>query len=143
MSALVPIRVLLVENDLTWAKSFVRDSLKPAGLEAGYDFDVTIVGRMDVANVALGIGHKYDVVLVDLSLPDSGPEATQAVLREKSEAWDVPIIVVTGSLEEKMDVECVRMGADAFIHKGDIPKARMLAVQKIAASHARRLNVKG
>lgn len=59
-----------------------------------------------------------DVVLLDLSLPDSQGLETLSKVRAQSSA--VPIIVLTGLDDEVTAVEAVRQGAQDYLVKGDV-----------------------
>lgn len=59
-----------------------------------------------------------DVVLLDLSLPDSrGLETVERVIER---APDVPIVVVTGSADTGLGAEAIKLGAQDYLRKGSI-----------------------
>lgn len=60
----------------------------------------------------------YDIILLDLSLPDSfGMETFEEINQEAS---PIPIIVLTGLEDEKLGVEAVQRGAQDFLIKKDL-----------------------
>ncbi|RLC93532.1 MAG: hypothetical protein DRI39_04140 [Chloroflexi bacterium] len=61
-------------------------------------------------------GRKVDVILLDLSLPDS--QGIDTFVRVYSEAPEVPIVVLTGLDDETLAVEAVRQGAQDYLVKG-------------------------
>lgn len=103
------VRVLLVEDNPEYA-GLLRDALR-----ASTDWTLTHVDRLGAAAERLQRDH-FDVVLLDLSLPDSSVSNTFDSTRAL--AKDVPIIVLTGSGDEAAAVEAVRRGAQDYVVKG-------------------------
>ncbi|WP_321417199.1 response regulator [uncultured Desulfobacter sp.] len=64
-------------------------------------------------------GHKIDIVLLDLGLPDSHGVSTIQKIKEQYPF--IPIVVITGNENENTGIEAVRMGAQDYICKGLIP----------------------
>lgn len=60
----------------------------------------------------------FDIVLLDLTLPDS--EDMETLTRVRSEVPQVPIIVLTGIGDEKLAVDAVREGAQDYLVKGHL-----------------------
>jgi PAS domain S-box-containing protein len=60
----------------------------------------------------------FDVIILDLSLPDSWGLDTFSKLHIKTP--DTPIIVLTGIEDEKIGIDAVKMGAQDFLLKGKI-----------------------
>jgi signal transduction histidine kinase len=59
-----------------------------------------------------------DVVLLDLTLPDS--EGTDTVRRIARSGGEVPIVVLTGTDDEAQGLECIRCGAQDYVPKNDL-----------------------
>ncbi len=79
------------------------------------DIELEWVDRLESGLTRLAEG-KIDVVLLDLSLPDShGLETLDKVQRQAS---DVPVIVMTHLDDEAMAVQAVRRGAQDYLVKG-------------------------
>jgi DNA-binding response OmpR family regulator len=97
-------RVLIVEDDeaiaVPLAKGLEREGLAVERVETGAD--------------ALGSTAHFDVVLLDLGLPDRDGFDVCRELRARS---DVPIIVVTARAEEVDRVVGLELGADDYIVK--------------------------
>ncbi len=107
----VPIRILLVEDNPGDAR-LVRLALAESG---DVSFDVAGAERLQEAVGKLG-GHAFDAVLLDLSLPDSHGLATvQAVHRADP---SVPIVVLSGLLDESLALEALKCGAQDYLVKG-------------------------
>ncbi len=60
--------------------------------------------------------HGADVILLDLTLPDS--RGLETVARAHARANDVPIVVLTGLSDEKVGIEALKLGAQDFLVKG-------------------------
>jgi CheY-like chemotaxis protein len=96
-------RILLVEDN-----EMNRDMLSRRLARKGYEVEMAVDGR---AGVEMGRAGKYDLILMDMSLPEiDGWEATRQ-LRAAPETKDVPIIALTahamaGDREKALDAGC-------------------------------------
>lgn len=63
----------------------------------------------------------FDVVLLDLSLPDS--EGLETLTKTHTSAPEIPIIVLTGLDDEAVGFEAVRKGAQDYLIKGEVTTA--------------------
>ena len=106
-----PVRILLVEDNLLDARLF-QELLAEA---APGSFTIEHVRKLGDAVERLQRGG-IDVVMSDLSLPDSQGIATFEQLQ--GAAPRVPIIVLSGMDDEKLAVETVRRGAQDYLVKG-------------------------
>jgi diguanylate cyclase (GGDEF)-like protein len=109
--SLAAINVLLVEDNPGDAR-LLRESL--ADVDAS-GFQVRHVSRLDEGLVRLAEGA-VDVVLLDLSLPDS--RGLDTVRRVHALAPDTPIVVLTGTNDESQAVRAVQEGAQDYLVKG-------------------------
>ncbi|WP_093774289.1 response regulator transcription factor [Streptomyces sp. yr375] len=96
--------VLLVEDDEPVAESLRR------GLQR-YGFEVDWVST---GAAALAHAGPYDVVLLDLGLPDTDGLDVCRALRERG---DVPIIVISARSDETDRVVGLELGADDYVSK--------------------------
>ncbi|NJK72872.1 MAG: PAS domain S-box protein [Oscillatoriales cyanobacterium RU_3_3] len=107
------IKILLVEDNPADA-DLLAELLE---LSAGVEWELVLVEFLHEA-----IGHlakqPFDVVLLDLSLPDSSGLETLTRLREV--APDTAMVVMTGLDDEAIALESVRLGAQDYIVKGQI-----------------------
>ena len=76
--------------------------------------------------------NAFDVVLLDLQLPDSSGVSTVESLR--AQLPDVPIVVLTGQSDIAVGEACVQAGADDFAYKGDLDVHRLERTIFIAIS---------
>jgi signal transduction histidine kinase len=106
-------RVLLVEDNPGDAR-LIRELLQDAG-----DADVVLeeANRVEDASAVLRRAD-FDIVLLDLSLPDSHGFDTFARLH--ADEPDVPIVVLTGLDDEAMALAAVKAGAQDFLVKGHV-----------------------
>jgi DNA-binding response OmpR family regulator len=75
-----------------------------------------------------------DVVLLDLSLPDS--KGLETVERVRSHSPGVPIIVLTGSNDVKLAVQAIKAGAADYLVKGNLKTALFLRSMDPGVSRA-------
>src|SRR5207247_139429 len=103
-------RVLIVEDEHDIA------SLIKHTLERGGDADAEIVAAGDAALKAIS-ERTPDLVILDLNLPVvSGLEVCR-ILRARSDARHVPIIMLTARTAENDRVEGLELGADDYVTK--------------------------
>ena len=117
-------RVLMVEDDDAIAEPLAR-GLEREGLE---------VARAATGEAALG-AEGYDVVLLDLGLPDIDGFEVCRRLRARSE---VPIIVVTARGDEVDRVVGLELGADDYIVKPFGFRELLARIRAVTAARARR-----
>lgn len=108
-----PLRILLVEDNPADA-ALVRAELKRWG---GGLHHITHVARLAEAVPLLMRGHT-DVVLLDLTLPDSNGITT--VERIHVMARHVPIVVLTGFSNDDVGVACIEAGASDYLAKDEL-----------------------
>lgn len=110
------IRVLLVEDnpaDVEVIQEFLRDTG-----EADLVFDFQVCETLSKAIESLALGPEPDLVLLDPHLPDSAGVGTIRRIREASQ--DLPLVVLTGTADETLEVEALRAGAHDYVHKSKL-----------------------
>ena len=109
-------RVLLVEEDLIAARGITL-MLKAAG---------AVVDQTDSGEDSLELlrHYEYDIVLLDLTLPDI--EGFEVVRRIRIARNDTPVVVLSGITMPQARVKALSLGADDFITK-PYDKAELLA----------------
>jgi signal transduction histidine kinase len=106
-----PLKILLVEDSPSDA-ALLQESLTQSGFER---FEFTHAERWADAAQNLRQGQ-FDVMLLDLSLPDRTGRDT--FLQARTEAAHLPIVVLTGSADESAGLEAVRHGIQDYLIKG-------------------------
>jgi signal transduction histidine kinase len=124
------IRVLLVEDNPGDA-NLVRSVLRRAD-RAGYLLE-------HAEDLAAALCHLestgFDVILLDLSLPDSfGLDTLKQVHTHASET---PILVLTGNEDEALGVQSVQAGAEDYLVKGGIDGALLTRAMRYAIERHR------
>lgn len=108
-------RILLVEDDQVQRKLLTVALAKAMGKDG---YTVEHADRLSRALVLLRQEH-FDLVLLDLGLPDSDGFDTLRITR--GEAPDTAIIVLTGQDDDALGARVVREGAQDFLTKGTFP----------------------
>jgi DNA-binding response OmpR family regulator len=106
------VKVLLVEDSPTEVR-LLEDKLAKVTLTT---FEVTRAGKLAEALGKLN-EHPFDIVLLDLNLPDS--EELQTFTKVNRQNPEVPIVVLTGMNDEKLAIEAVSQGAEDYLIKRD------------------------
>jgi DNA-binding NarL/FixJ family response regulator len=106
------VKVLLVEDNPAEAR-LLREALLEAGRRK---VEVEHAERLKEALDRIR-SHRFDALLLDLSLPDS--QGLDTLARAQAEAPFQAIVVLTGNDDEKVAIEAVRMGAQDYLFKGD------------------------
>ncbi len=106
-----PIRILLIEDDGDDAFLF-REWLSEANHTG---FQLTHVERLGCGLEMLKKGRAFDLILLDLSLPES-PEG-DVVAPVINVAGGIPIIVLTGLENDALGLDLVKMGVQDYLVK--------------------------
>jgi signal transduction histidine kinase len=107
------IHILLVEDNPADAR-LLRESLAES---RAAPFELTHVERLDAALARLD-AERFDVVLLDLSLPDSA--GLDTLSRAHARFPGVPIVVLTGQADKELALEAIRQGAQDYLVKGQV-----------------------
>ena len=112
MNSETRIEVLLVEDNPGDAR-LVEILLSEAGSSAS--FEVEHARRLEEAVERLG-SQEYDVILLDLSLPDS--RGLETVDRVRDAAPRTPMVVLSGRDDEQTALQALQGGAEDYLVKG-------------------------
>jgi signal transduction histidine kinase len=102
------LRILLVEDNPGDADLIVE--LLPRD-----EFDVKNVARLTEALESVG-SDRFDIILLDLGLPDSDGLATLRTMRRQTA--ELSIVVLTGLHNERTGLDAIREGAQDYLVKG-------------------------
>src|SRR5947209_11731984 len=103
-TATAPVRILVLEDNPTDAKLTLRKA-KETGLEIAAD--VVTNSQQFIQQFQ---HQSYDIILGDYRLPDwTGLDAVRWV---RNSGYNMPFILVTGTLGDELAVECTKEGAN-------------------------------
>ncbi|PMB21776.1 ATP-binding protein [Fischerella thermalis] len=112
------IKILLIEDNLAEAR-LLQEFLKQA---QSHEFTLLNVKRLGDALSLLSncneISCDFDVILLDLTLPDS--EGLTSLPLLISQAPTVPIVVLTNTNDDELAIEAVRQGAQDYLVKRQV-----------------------
>ncbi len=109
------IRILLVEDNPGDAR-LIKEMLKANDTP----FELDAVDRLSAAFDRIK-NARYDIMLLDLGLPDS--QGLETMERVKELAAGMPIIIMTGMADEMIGIQAVEQGAQDFLIKWEASEA--------------------
>lgn len=105
-----------------------------------FQIQLTHVVRLSEALAHLA-QHAYDVILLDLSLPDSF--SLDSVLAFQKHGYSLPIVVLTGAHDETMGIAAVQQGAQDYLLKDQVNSALLIrAIRYAIERHHIEVNLK-
>lgn len=107
------IRILLVEDNPGDVR-LIREALSEVPHS---HIQMDRVDCLKAAQEALA-HDKHDLVLLDLSLPDS--QGLETVEKTEDAAPDLPIVILTGMDDVNLGIQAVRSGAQDYLIKGEV-----------------------
>lgn len=122
-------RILIVEDD----DKFVRVLSKQ--LERN-NYEVSHCGKLSDFNETF-VREKFDLVLLDLGLPDSTGFKTYKKVSEI--VSDIPVVILTGLDDEEVAVGAVKKGAQDYLIKGEVDNRTLLRSLDYAVERSRLL----
>nr|NQU93960.1 response regulator [Bacteroidota bacterium] len=106
------VKILLVEDN-QGDYSILQNLLSESGINYTLIWKTNLKDGINLLNQNI-----FDIVLLDLGLPDSTGIATlQTVIQTKT---NTAVVVFTGVLDELLGVEMVKQGAQDYIIKGEV-----------------------
>lgn len=126
------VKVLLIEDnrDYAWMLRLVLDEMNSD------EFELTHVEQLEEAVRHLSKGQ-FDVILLDLTLPDS--EGFDTFSKIFSLASDIPIVVITAVDDKQLALRAVREGAQDFLVKGNTDITQIVRAIQYAVERHRTL----
>jgi len=125
-----PVRVLLIEDNPGDAR-LIRELLADTN---NVPFDLRCANRLLTGVEVLGEGG-IDVVLLDLSLPDSS--GLETLRRVHAYASRIPIVILTGLDDELLAMKAVREGAQDYLVKAQLNVALLVRSLRYAIERKR------
>ncbi len=107
------IKALLIEDSLDVAR-LIREELKDISYS---NIDIEVADRLKDGIDIIKRGD-VDVILLDLSLPDS--QGYNTFVRAHVHASQIPIVVLSGNSDEVLAIKTIQAGAQDFLVKGEL-----------------------
>ncbi|MGE5658528.1 MAG: ATP-binding protein [Actinomycetota bacterium] len=130
------IKILLVEDNPADA-DLLQELLEAS---TGVDWELVSVESRKEAFQELS-RQGFDVVLLDLSLPDS--HGLETLIRLRQVAQDTAMVVMTGLDDEAIALEAVRLGAQDYLVKGQITPQLLVRALRYAIERSQTLHLLG
>jgi len=127
------IEILLIEDNPGDVR-IVEESIAGEGSEG---YELTSVNQLSKLTPSL-MKKSFDVILVDLALPDS--EGIDTVKKVHKLFPRTPMVVLTGAMNDKLGIESVRMGAQNYLMKGRVDGKMLLMTMSHAMERERMQN---
>ena len=102
------VNVLLVDDN----PKYLRDALP----FYGYNVDVAVNGLEAISMLSKNL-TKYDIVLLDVMMPEMNGFETLKNIRENEYTKFIPVIMITAVSEEQKIISGLKSGADDYIVK--------------------------
>ncbi|HET6148808.1 MAG TPA: response regulator [Polyangia bacterium] len=125
-----PLRVLMVEDSPTDAKLIIY-----ALRQAGWTVEFTRVEDAAALRAALEQGE-WDVVISDWSLPSFNGGVALEIVKEMG--FDIPFIIISGTVGEEVAVEAMRAGARDYLLKDKLARLAPALERELREAQARR-----
>ncbi|MEJ2568342.1 MAG: response regulator, partial [candidate division WOR-3 bacterium] len=122
-------RILIVEDD----EKFV--SVLSKQLEKN-NYEVSHCGKLSDF-MEIFVKEKFDLVLLDLGLPDSTGFKTYNKVSEV--VSDIPVVILTGLDDEEVAMGAVKKGAQDYLVKGEVDNRTLLRSLDYAVERSRLL----
>ena len=134
-------------NDLEFKVLFVDDDLnmQETVVSCLLENKVKVTSAFDGATgLALAKEQKFDLVLLDLGLPDTEGFAVLQQLKEHPDIHPCPVILLTGRSSTAEKVQGFRMGAVDYVTKPiNVAVLKMRVRTHIALAHRRAVRTDG
>ena len=117
--------ILIIDDDAA-----IRDGCSQVLRKSGYDVIESATGKEGLEKIDK---YEFDLVLVDLKLPDIN--GLDLIRQTRERDLSVPIVVITGYGTIQNAVEAMRLGANDFLPKPFEPDELRLVVQRNLKAH--------
>jgi response regulator RpfG family c-di-GMP phosphodiesterase len=118
-----PLRVLMVEDSEDDEILIIKE-IKKNGFDLFYERVETAAAMKSALQ-----DKQWDVILCDFNLPQFNAPAAIAVLREEN--IDIPLIVLSGTVEDDAMADCMRVGARDYIVKGNLSRLGRIIAREL------------
>ncbi len=107
-----------------------REGLKKIVSQSG---DITIADEVSDGTTLMekAKAHRYDVIILDISLP--GASGLDVLKDLRSADHKMPVLVLSMHPEEQYAMRALRAGASGYVAKASVPEELITAIRKVAA----------
>ncbi|HET6519149.1 MAG TPA: response regulator, partial [Geminicoccaceae bacterium] len=134
----VAVRVLVVEPEADGERASTRALARPAG-----GFEVCRAGSLAAAERALGADDGFEVVVLDVALPDSWPADTCGRIAAAALAPGLPVVVVSRVADAAVVRAARAAGMEAYLDGRRAAPEDIQRVVRCAAERRRALLAAG
>src|SRR4030067_2934216 len=120
------LKILLVEDSPADSR-LLWEMLRDSAIKGRFALDPAVTLKEAISHLC---SRKFDLVLLDLMLPDSaGLDTFRAVHKA---CPDVPVVLLTGLSDENLAARAVREGAQDYLVKGQVDPAALVRSMRYA-----------
>ena len=119
------IKVLYVEDEMDHA-ILIRELIEEI---KNVHYELTHVQNLNETLLELD-NNNYDIILLDLSLPDE--QGVDTVARVCEQAPDIPVVVMSGTDDETMAIKALQKGAQEYLVKGKVQSHALSRILRYA-----------
>ena len=119
------IKVLYVEDEMDHA-ILIRELIEKI---KNVHYELTHVQNLNETLLELD-NNNYDIILLDLSLPDE--QGVDTVARVCEQAPDIPVVVMSGTDDETMAIKALQKGAQEYLVKGKVKSNALSRILRYA-----------
>jgi PAS domain S-box-containing protein len=127
----IPLRVLMVEDSETDAGLVLRQMYR-----AGYKVVSRRVETAAEMQLALDEQPGWDIITVDYSLPVFDAPLALSLVQKNN--LDVPVIIITGEIDEERAVALMKAGAHDYLHKQNLARLAPVLERELRQTRLRR-----
>src|SRR5688572_5479085 len=125
-------KILLVEDN-TGDAGLLRAAFSEVST-SNFSFRLVHAERVTHALACL-TQEPFDVVLLDLSLPDA--RGMETIVRVRDAAPSLPIVIMAGLDDENVAIEAIRQGAQDYLVKGQVDSGMLVRAIRCAIERKR------
>ena len=114
-------RIMAVDDDI------INRMTLEAILSVDYDFISVSSGPEALALLS---GQSVDLILLDINMPEMNGFEVLSALQENPQTDSIPVIMLTGDLDQETEVRGIQAGAFDFVHKPFIPTLILRRIER-------------
>ena len=114
-------RILAVDDDA------MNRMMLDAILSTDYDFTAAASGPEALSLLS---GKTVDLILLDINMPEMNGFEVLAHLQQDPQTSKIPVIMLTGDLDQETEVRGIQAGAFDFVHKPFIPTLILRRIER-------------